>query len=152
MTDEWQSLTHRFAISGHKWYVTVATGEPGRPDLLEIRMAKTGGVLRGLLDALASRVSLGLRLPGDGAVYQSALAVKGETCSVGEGAVTATRQVPPPPRSRVRGVANEQPSALPADDWHLEWMPPEVIEEGLEAREVLTRGRRAGWCTSAAYA
>ena len=30
MTDEWQSLTHRFAISGHKGYVTVATDEHGR--------------------------------------------------------------------------------------------------------------------------
>ena len=61
MTDEWQSLTHRFAISGHKGYVTVATDEHGRPVLLEIRMAKAGGVLRGLLDALAASVSLGLQ-------------------------------------------------------------------------------------------
>ena len=31
MTDEWQSLTHRFTISRHKGYVTVATDELGRP-------------------------------------------------------------------------------------------------------------------------
>ena len=37
MTDEWQSLTHRFAMSGHKGYVTVATDRHGRPVLLEIR-------------------------------------------------------------------------------------------------------------------
>ena len=61
MTDEWQSLTHRFAISGHKRYVSVATDEHGRPDLLAIRMAQAGGVLRGLLDALAASVSLGLQ-------------------------------------------------------------------------------------------
>ena len=61
MTDEWQSLTHRFAISGHKGYVTVATDEHGRPVPLEIRMAKAGGVLRGLLDSLAASVSLGLQ-------------------------------------------------------------------------------------------
>ena len=61
MTDEWQSLTHRFSISGHKGYVTVATEEHGRPVLLEIRMAKAGGVLRGLLDAPAASVSLGLQ-------------------------------------------------------------------------------------------
>ena len=42
MTNEWQSLTHRFAISGHKGYVTVASDEHGRPVLLEIRMAKVG--------------------------------------------------------------------------------------------------------------
>ena len=61
MTDEWQAVTHRFAISGRKGYVTVATDEHGRPVLLEIRMAKAGGVLRGLLDALAASVSLGLQ-------------------------------------------------------------------------------------------
>ena len=61
MTNKWQSLTHRFAISGHTGYVTVATAEHGRPVLPEIRMAKVGGVLRGLLDALASSVSLGLQ-------------------------------------------------------------------------------------------
>ena len=61
MTDEWQALTHRFAISGHKGYVTVATDEHGRPVLLEIRMVKAGGVLRGLLDSLAASVSLGLQ-------------------------------------------------------------------------------------------
>ena len=38
MNDEWRSLTHRFAISGHKGYVTVASDEHGRPVLLEIRM------------------------------------------------------------------------------------------------------------------
>ena len=61
MTDEWQSLTRRFAISGHKGYVTVATDEHGRPVLLEIRMAKAGGVLRKLLNALAASISLGLQ-------------------------------------------------------------------------------------------
>ena len=61
MTDEWQSLTHRFAISGHEGSVTVGTDEHGRPGRLEIRMAKEGGMLRGLLDALAESVSLGLQ-------------------------------------------------------------------------------------------
>ena len=61
MTDEWRSLTHRFAIGGHHGYIIVATDEHDRPLLLEIRMAKAGGVLRGLLDALATSVSLGLQ-------------------------------------------------------------------------------------------
>ena len=76
MTDEWQSLTHRFAISGYKGYVTVATDERGRPVLLEIRTAKAGGVLRGLLDALAASVSLGLqrRVPIGAYVERLALA------------------------------------------------------------------------------
>ena len=33
MTDEWRSLTRRFAISGHKGYVTAATDAHGRPGL-----------------------------------------------------------------------------------------------------------------------
>ena len=76
MTDEWQSLTHRFAIRGHKGYVTVASDEHGRPGVLEIRMAKAGGVLRGLLDALVASVSLGLQrgVPLSAYVEQLALA------------------------------------------------------------------------------
>ena len=61
MTDQWESLTHRFAIGGHHGYIIVATDEHGRPLLLEIRMSKAGGVLRGLLDALGASVSLGLQ-------------------------------------------------------------------------------------------
>ena len=38
----------------------MVTDEHGRPVLLEIRMAKAGGVLRGLLDALAASASLAL--------------------------------------------------------------------------------------------
>ena len=59
--EEWDSLTHRFAVSGHKGYVTVASDEHGRPVHLEIRMSRAGGVLRGLLDSLAVSVSLGLQ-------------------------------------------------------------------------------------------
>ena len=31
-----------------------------------------------------------------------------------------------------------------AADWHLEWMSPETLEEGVEPREDLARGRSAG--------
>ena len=76
MTDEWQPVTHRFAVSGHKGYVTVAGDELGQPVLLEIRMAKADGVLRGLLDALAASASLGLQrgVPLSAYVEQLALA------------------------------------------------------------------------------
>ena len=58
---EWESITHRFDVSGHEGYLTIATDELGAPVLLEVRMAKAGGLLRGLLDALAASVSLGLQ-------------------------------------------------------------------------------------------
>ena len=57
---EWESVTHRFAVGGHKGYVIAAHDEDGRPVHIEIRMAKEGGVLRGLLDCLAASVCLGL--------------------------------------------------------------------------------------------
>ena len=41
-------MTHRFCVSGHEGYISVATDEPGRPVLVEVRMAKTGGRPRGL--------------------------------------------------------------------------------------------------------
>ncbi len=73
---EWASLTHRFTVAGHKGYLTVACDPGGRPFLLEIRMAKAGGVLRGLLDSLAISVSLGLQrgIPLDAYVDALALA------------------------------------------------------------------------------
>ena len=86
MTDEWQSRTHRFALSGHKAYVTLATDEQGRPVLLEIRLAKAGGVLRGLLDALAASVLLGLQrgVPLSAYVERLALArLKHKACRGG---------------------------------------------------------------------
>ena len=75
--DEWESRTHRFSISGHKGYVTVATDEHGQPVLLEIRMAKAGGVLRGLLDSLAASVSLGLQRGVPLSAYVERLALPG---------------------------------------------------------------------------
>ena len=59
--EEWASITHRFCVSGHEGFISVATDEHGRPVLVEVRMAKAGGLLRGLLDSLAASVSLGLQ-------------------------------------------------------------------------------------------
>lgn len=59
-SSESESITHRFAVAGHKGYVIAATDADGRPVHIEIRMAKEGGLLRGLLDSLAVSVCLGL--------------------------------------------------------------------------------------------
>ena len=71
---EWESVTHRFAVGGHKGYVIAATDEDGRPVHIEIRMAKEGGVLRGLLDCLAVSVCLGLDRGVPLSAYTDALA------------------------------------------------------------------------------
>ncbi|MDE0125227.1 MAG: hypothetical protein OXN97_11685 [Bryobacterales bacterium] len=70
---EWPSVTHRFSVGGHKGYITVAV-DGDRPVHVEIRMAKAGGVLRGLLDSLAVSISLGLRYGVPLAAYVDALA------------------------------------------------------------------------------
>ena len=54
-------VTHRFVVGGHKGYLTVALDSTGRPNEIFIRMAKEGSTIRGLLDALAVSMSLGLR-------------------------------------------------------------------------------------------
>ena len=59
--EEWASITHRFSVGGHIGYISVAADEHGRPVLIEVRMSKAGGLLRGLLDSLAASVTLGLQ-------------------------------------------------------------------------------------------
>ena len=71
---EWESVTHRFAVGGHKGYVIAASDDAGRPVHIEIRMAKEGGVLRGLLDCLAVSVCLGLDRGVPLSAYTDALA------------------------------------------------------------------------------
>lgn len=71
---EWPAVTHRFVVGGHKGYITVAE-ELGRPVHVEIRVAKAGGVLRGLLDSLAVSVSLGLQHGVPLAAFVDALAL-----------------------------------------------------------------------------
>ena len=71
---EWASLTHRFAIGGHKGYVTCAADVDGRPVHIEIRMAKEGGTLRGLLESLAASVCLGLERGVPLSAYTDAMA------------------------------------------------------------------------------
>lgn len=70
---EWESVTHRFAIAGHQGYVIAASGG-GRPIHIEIRKAKGGGTLRGLLDSLAASVCLGLERGVPLSAYTAALA------------------------------------------------------------------------------
>ena len=59
--EEWASITHRFSVGGHIGYISVAADEHDRPVLIEVRMSKAGGLLRGLLDSLAASVTLGLQ-------------------------------------------------------------------------------------------
>ncbi|MBI4138818.1 ribonucleotide-diphosphate reductase subunit beta [Candidatus Uhrbacteria bacterium] len=61
LPDERQSITHKFEIGAHTGYVTVGLYEDGKPGEVFITMSKEGSTLAGLLDALATSVSIGLQ-------------------------------------------------------------------------------------------
>ncbi|ODU24865.1 MAG: ribonucleoside-diphosphate reductase, adenosylcobalamin-dependent [Verrucomicrobia bacterium SCN 57-15] len=55
------SFTHKFSIAGHEGYFTVGLFEDGRPGELFITMAKEGSTIGGLMDTVATLVSLSLQ-------------------------------------------------------------------------------------------
>lgn len=55
------ALTHKFRIGPHKGYVTVGLFEDGSPGEVFLVMSKEGSTIAGLLDALATTVSLALQ-------------------------------------------------------------------------------------------
>ena len=56
-----RSLTHKFKIGEHGGFVTVGLYDDGRPGEIFITTSKTGSSLRGMMDAFAISVSLGLQ-------------------------------------------------------------------------------------------
>ncbi|MBV8807566.1 MAG: vitamin B12-dependent ribonucleotide reductase, partial [Acidobacteriaceae bacterium] len=61
LSDERQSLTHKFSIGGHEGYITVGLYEDGTPGEVFISMAKEGSTISGLMDTLATSISYGLQ-------------------------------------------------------------------------------------------
>ena len=59
--DERQSITHKFSIAGHEGYITVGMFEDGMPGELFITMSKEGSTISGLMDSLATAVSISLQ-------------------------------------------------------------------------------------------
>ncbi len=55
------SFTHKFSIAGHEGYFTVGLFEDGQPGELFITMAKEGSTIGGLMDTVATLVSLSLQ-------------------------------------------------------------------------------------------
>ncbi len=58
---ERRSITHKFSISGHEGYITVGLYEEGNPGEIFIKMSKEGSTLSGIMDALATSVSMCLQ-------------------------------------------------------------------------------------------
>jgi ribonucleoside-diphosphate reductase alpha chain len=61
LPDERRSITHKFNIGSHEGYITVGLYDDGKPGEMFLTMAKEGTVLSGLLDSLATTVSIALQ-------------------------------------------------------------------------------------------
>lgn len=61
MPDTRVAMTHKFDIAGHEGYITVGLYEDGQPGELFIQMAKEGSTIGGLMDTVATLVSLALQ-------------------------------------------------------------------------------------------
>jgi ribonucleoside-diphosphate reductase alpha chain len=61
LNDERQAITHKFDIAGHEGYITAGMYENGQPGEIFVTMAKEGSMTSGLMDALATMVSIALQ-------------------------------------------------------------------------------------------
>ncbi|MFA5185402.1 MAG: vitamin B12-dependent ribonucleotide reductase [Patescibacteria group bacterium] len=61
MPDERKSITHKFKIGSHSGFITVGLYDEGTPGEIFITLSKEGSTLRGMLDAFATSVSIGLQ-------------------------------------------------------------------------------------------
>jgi ribonucleoside-diphosphate reductase alpha chain len=61
LPDERASITHKFSIAGHEGYITVGMFEDGTPGELFITMSKEGSTISGLMDSLATSISIALQ-------------------------------------------------------------------------------------------
>jgi ribonucleoside-diphosphate reductase alpha chain len=61
LQDERASVTHKFSIAGHEGYITVGLYPSGQPGEIFIKMAKEGSTVSGLMDAIATSISIALQ-------------------------------------------------------------------------------------------
>ncbi len=55
------AVTHKFEISGHEGYITVGLYPDGQPGEIFLKMAKEGSTVSGLMDTVATAISLALQ-------------------------------------------------------------------------------------------
>jgi ribonucleoside-diphosphate reductase alpha chain len=55
------AVTHKFEISGHEGYITVGLYPDGQPGEIFMKMAKEGSTVSGLMDTLATTISVSLQ-------------------------------------------------------------------------------------------
>ena len=55
------AVTHKFDIAGHEGYITVGLYPDGTPGEIFLKMAKEGSTVSGLMDTLATTISVALQ-------------------------------------------------------------------------------------------
>jgi ribonucleoside-diphosphate reductase alpha chain len=61
LPDTRHAITHKFDVAGHEGYITVGLYEDGQPGEVFITMAKEGSTIGGLMDTIATLVSVSLQ-------------------------------------------------------------------------------------------
>ena len=61
LPDTRNAMTHKFDVGGHEGYITVGLYEDGSPGEIFIRVAKEGSTIGGLMDTIATLVSVSLQ-------------------------------------------------------------------------------------------
>ncbi len=61
LSDTRASITHKFVIAGHEGYITVGLFEDNTPGEVFVTMAKQGSTVGGLMDTIATLISLNLQ-------------------------------------------------------------------------------------------
>ncbi len=61
LPDTRHATTHKFDVAGHEGYITVGLYEDGQPGEIFVRMAKEGSTIGGLMDTIATLVSVSLQ-------------------------------------------------------------------------------------------
>jgi ribonucleoside-diphosphate reductase alpha chain len=61
LPDTRRAITHKFDVAGHEGYITVGLYEDGAPGEVFITMAKEGSTIGGLMDTIATLVSVALQ-------------------------------------------------------------------------------------------
>jgi ribonucleoside-diphosphate reductase alpha chain len=61
LPDTRKALTHKFDVAGHEGYITVGLYQDGSPGEVFITMAKEGSTIGGLMDCIATLVSVSLQ-------------------------------------------------------------------------------------------
>ena len=61
LPDERRAITHKFSINEHEGYITVGLYDDGQPGEIFLVMAKEGSTISGLMDSLATSISIALQ-------------------------------------------------------------------------------------------